>query len=227
MVRPNYRDFRRSRFVLASGTCLEHSAKGSTWEDHKYIKKVDGTYYYPDSYEGGRHLDDEEKKNKYEQKDSYGVKLDEVEQGVYDYMKNNLPDVDPKTVSPETWQKFIKEYVKFVGGDPNNIPDDIIAKIQENVTKHYSEKEKNDEQTEKLTDNDINNLAKEVIRGNFGKGQQRKELLGENYSEVQKRVNELMKGSVGKKKVSKTGSSTAIEKAVNAASKVGKSAKRR
>lgn len=35
---------------------LSHSAKGSTWEKHKYIKSVDGKYYYPDSYEGGRHL---------------------------------------------------------------------------------------------------------------------------------------------------------------------------
>lgn len=35
---------------------LQHSAKGSTWEDHKYIKRINGVYYYPDSYEGGRHL---------------------------------------------------------------------------------------------------------------------------------------------------------------------------
>lgn len=35
---------------------LFHSAKGSTWEDHKYIKRINGTYYYPDSYKGGRHL---------------------------------------------------------------------------------------------------------------------------------------------------------------------------
>lgn len=35
---------------------MSHSAKGSEWEKHKYIKRVDGTYYYPDSYVGGRHL---------------------------------------------------------------------------------------------------------------------------------------------------------------------------
>lgn len=40
---------------------LSHSAKGSTWEDHKYIKRINGLYYYPDSYEGGRHLSDEQK----------------------------------------------------------------------------------------------------------------------------------------------------------------------
>lgn len=37
---------------------IKHSAKGTTWEEHKYIKRIDGTYYYPDSYKGGRHLPD-------------------------------------------------------------------------------------------------------------------------------------------------------------------------
>lgn len=35
---------------------LSHSAKGSTWDEHKYVKVVNGLYYYPDSYEGGRHI---------------------------------------------------------------------------------------------------------------------------------------------------------------------------
>lgn len=50
MIRPDYRYFRRYPTVII------HSAKGSTWEEHKYIKRIDGTYYYPSSYEGGRHL---------------------------------------------------------------------------------------------------------------------------------------------------------------------------
>lgn len=132
MIRPDYRDFKRYRQSL-----LEHSAKGSTWEDHKYIKRVDGTYYYPDSYEGGRHL----------------------------------PDNDKDDSS---------------GGD------------------------------KKLSQNDIESLAKEVIRGNFGNGQQRKDLLGENYAEVQKRVNELLAGSTGSTKVSEA-SDESIKKAEAAA----------
>lgn len=36
---------------------LLHSAKGSVWEHHKYLKRIDGNYYYPKSYKGGRHLD--------------------------------------------------------------------------------------------------------------------------------------------------------------------------
>lgn len=115
MIRPDYRDFRiRPQF-------LQHSSEGSSWNKHKYIKRVDGTYYYPDSYEGGRHLPDGEKT----ESDS---KID-------------------------------------------------------------------------LSENDVEKLAKEVISGNFGNGQERKDLLGENYEEIQKRVNELMKGSVGLKTI--------------------------
>lgn len=41
---------------LFSSAYLEHSYKGSEWKKHLYIKKKDGKYYYPDNYEGGRHL---------------------------------------------------------------------------------------------------------------------------------------------------------------------------
>lgn len=35
---------------------LSHSAKGTTWDKHMYLKVINGKYYYPDSYKGGRHL---------------------------------------------------------------------------------------------------------------------------------------------------------------------------
>lgn len=172
------------RFYVGKGlNQILHSAKGTTWSNHKYIKKVDGTYYYPDDLNK-----EKEQKNEYDQKDEYGVNLNEVEQGVYDYVFNNLKDIDPSSVSPETWQNFIKEYIKFVGGDPNDIPDSEIQKIQENVSEHYSEK-----QNSELNEEDIDKLASEAIKGNFGNGRTRKELLGDNYERVQKRINEIMK----------------------------------
>lgn len=119
MIIPDFREIKRF---------MSHSAKGSTWENHKYIKRIDGTYYYPDSYEGGRHLPDG-------QKDQSST-------------------------------------------------------------------------TESLSENDVEKLAKEVILGNFGNGQIRKDLLGENYSQVQKRVNELLGVvGVGSKKVEVTNES--------------------
>ena len=114
MIRPDYRDF------STRSQSFRHSSEGSSWKKHKYIKRVDGTYYYPDSYEEGRHLPDGETES--------NSKID-------------------------------------------------------------------------LSKNDVENLAKEVIRGNFGNGQERKDLLGENYEEIQKRVNELMKGSAGSKTI--------------------------
>lgn len=36
---------------------IEHSAKGSTWEDHMYVKRIDGKYYYASGYENGRTVD--------------------------------------------------------------------------------------------------------------------------------------------------------------------------
>lgn len=145
MVRPNYKDYRRSQFVLCSGRTLVHSAKGSTWEEHKYIKRIDGTYYYPDSYEGGRHLSDKEQ----EETDKEGVSTEEINK-------------------------------------------------------------------KELSKNDIENLAKEVIRGNFGNGQQRMDLLGENYEEIQKRVNEILGGTVSSKPVSDA-TPESIKKAEDAA----------
>lgn len=132
MIRPDYRDFR------TRSQSFRHSSEGSSWKKHKYINRVDGTYYYPDSYEGGRHLPDGETES--------NSKID-------------------------------------------------------------------------ISKNDVENLAKEVIRGNFGNGQERKDLLGENYEEIQKRVNELMKGSAGSKTIpsDKTKTISIAEEAANRA----------
>lgn len=125
-------DFKRYRGVGTAA--LMHSAKGSTWEEHKYVKRIDGTYYYPDGYEGGRNI-------------------------------SSLKDT------------------KNSGGKDSS----------DSAT---------DEGSSELSKTDIENLAREVIRGNFGNGQLRKDLLAGNYDAIQKRVNELMKTSVGSMKIS-------------------------
>lgn len=40
MIRPDFRDFS----IHDEG--IMHSPKGTTWKDHKYIKKINGVYYY-------------------------------------------------------------------------------------------------------------------------------------------------------------------------------------
>lgn len=126
----------RKYYLPRPSRILVHSAKGSTWEDHKYIKRINGLYYYPDSYEGGRHLSDEQK------------------------------------------AQFGKEKVEI----------------------------------DKLSDSDVEKLALEGIRGNFGNGQTRKDNLGAHYQQVQNRINEIMRSdgsdSVSSKKVSEVSDST-------------------
>lgn len=35
---------------------IQHSAKGSEWKKHKYAQKINGVYFYPEDYIGGRHI---------------------------------------------------------------------------------------------------------------------------------------------------------------------------
>lgn len=145
------KDTRKKRNL---GPSLSHSAKGSTWKEHKYIKRVNGTYYYPASYKGGRHLEE-------------GGGTDEEN----------------------------AEYDQAAGA---------------------------------LSAEDIEALAKEVIRGNFGNGQERKDLLGDNYRAIQDRVNEILLGgssSAGSKELYTVPNKTvdAGKKAVDGAIRSNKS----
>ena len=117
---------------------MMHSAKGSIWKEHKYIKRIDGTYYYPNNYKGGRHLD------------SSGEGLTEGESEEYDSSLDSLE------------------------------ADEIEA------------------------------LALEVIRGNYGNGQTRKDLLGDMYQMIQYRVNEILLGKPSSGSTSASSESTTI-----------------
>lgn len=177
MIRPDYRDIRiRSQF-------LQHSSKGSSWKKHKYIKRVDGTYYYPDSYEGGRHLPD-------------GEKYKSMEDELFEKLKNS----SDKDIGQKLRGSFDKVLLEQMGADWTKLPKEEVDRMQRNLIDRFEEKTESNSKID-LSENDIENLAKEVIRGNFGNGQERKDLLGENYEEIQKRVNELMKGTAGTKTI--------------------------
>lgn len=124
---------------------VAHSAKGSTWDEHKYILRKNGTYYYPDSYEGGRHLPDSEK-------------------GSGDSSDNNKSD-----------------------------------------------------STYKIGDSDVEKLAWEVIRGNFGSGAERRERLGEYYQKIQDRVNEIWRETGGTWRIGGGSTQTSSQKVVEEA----------
>lgn len=184
MVRPDYRRF------------ISHSAKGSEWEDHKYVKKIDGVYYYPVGYEDGRTIDflsDKKKseKDKEDSGDSKDKKIDEV-------------------------KKHFDQYLAKRGIDWRTLPKDEVDQMQRDIIKRL-ESGKETGTDEKSTDE----LAKDVTSGKLGNGDDRKALLGDKYEEVQKKVNELLKGSSGDKKVSEAEVTEEVsEKTKKAISKV-------
>lgn len=131
-MRPDFRNFRG-----AGRYCIVHSAKGTTWDKHAYLKVIDGKYYYPDDYKGGRHYSSIQNKD-------YAAEAE-------------------KEAAAKKKKKSSKK------GDT----EDISKK--------------------KLTKEDVEKYALEVIRGNYGNGAERKKKLGANYITIQKRVNELMR----------------------------------
>lgn len=169
MIRPN--------FALFAGgtTVIIHSAKGSTWKDHKYIKKKDGTYYYPKDYKGGS--------SKSSNKDSIISQLEDIT----GMKREGLLDLWDLSRNKGYDSVEYKELLNILSEG-----DDDQAKRMEDLLK--SEKTKDKPTGEyKITKEDYEILAKEVIKGNFDNGASRKELLGEHYAEVQKLVNQMMK----------------------------------
>ena len=177
MIRPDYRDFR------TRSQSFRHSSEGSSWKEHKYIKRVDGTYYYPDSYEGGRHLPD-------------GGKEKSMEDELFEKLKNS----SDKDIGQMLRGSFDKVLLEQMGVDWTKLPKEEVDRMQRSLIDRLEKKTESNSKID-LSKNDVENLAKEVIRGNFGNGQERKDLFGENYEEIQKRVNELMKGSSGSKTI--------------------------
>lgn len=116
---------------------IAHSAKGSQWKKHKYIKIMNGLYFYPDDYIGGRHISDAKTTSK--KKDSKG--------------KSSSSDKD-----------------------------------KDGKKKGMSSKR-------------LEKLANKVIRGEYGVGQDRMNKLGKKYYKVQNRVNQILLGDAGAKKV--------------------------
>lgn len=163
MVRPDFKNYR-----------LIHSAKGSEWEDHKYVKKIDGVYYYPVGYEDGRTIDDLSN-NKEKNKDDK-------------QSKNNLID--------EVKNHF-DQYLAKRGIDWRSLPKDEINQMQRDIIKQL-ESGKDSGTSEKT----VEELAKDVISGKLGSGEDTKTLLGDRYVEVRKVVDKILKSSVGSKKLS-------------------------
>lgn len=120
---------------------LKHSAKGSQWEKHKYVKVLEGVYFYPDSYKGGRHISSLEK-------------------------------------AVRAGTGIAAQAIK----DAKAKGDDKDDKV-------------------KIGKKRLDKLANAVISGKYGNGQDRMKKLGKKYDKVQHRVNQILLGEAGAKKV--------------------------
>lgn len=161
MIRPDFRNF------------IAHSAKGSEWKDHKYVRKIDGVYYYPVGYEDGRTVDSlNGGKDNEETKKTKEEMIDEV------------------------WNHF-DQYLAKRGIDWRTLPKDQVDQMQRDIARQMEEG-KETGTSEKTAEE----LAKDVIAGRLGSGDDRKRLLGDMYEEVQEIVNQILKSPSGSKKVS-------------------------
>lgn len=70
-------------------------------------------------------------------------------------------------------------------------------KWQDNKEVHDENSKDSDTSKDQEEEFDIDAAARDVIRGKYGNGEERKKALGEDYAMVQKRVNELMKQMKG------------------------------
>lgn len=101
--------------------------------------------------------------------------ISDLQKRIVDY--NNLLDEKRNSGekwSYEDWEGWTNKIIN--GADPNTL----------------FEKKSDKKEAPKETIN-VEAVAKDVIRGKYGNGEDRKKALGENYTEVQKLVNQLLK----------------------------------
>lgn len=172
--------------------------KGMEWKEHKYIKKLNGTYYYPEG--------------------SNAAKVSEYKDGDSDFdeknysEKNRLGNTDFFAFTrPDGKVVIIEEDMKWELPDGQKIDDNLIKRLEGIGGTNTNDEFVNKATTAisggsngKLSSKDVSNLANEVVKGNFGNGSKRKELLGDDYQEVQNEVNKILKGSSSKTKSEST-----------------------
>lgn len=138
---------------------IEHSAKGSSWEKHDYIKVIDGKYYYPDSYEGGRHLPKDRRQLQQEAIKETAGEPAGWESKFYGEWEKNLKGtggkLDPKALqnmlmfgkdeNGKGYDNFAVALAKMAGIDAGKIKPEVLNRMRLRAIEHYEqqfEKEK-------------------------------------------------------------------------------------
>lgn len=138
---------------------IEHSAKGSQWEKHDYIKVIDGKYYYPDSYEGGRHLPKDRRQLQQEAIKETAGEPAGWESKFYGEWEKNLKGMggklDPKALQEmlmfgkdengKGYDNFAVALAEMAGIDADKIKPEVLNRMRLRAIEHYEqqfEKEK-------------------------------------------------------------------------------------
>ena len=197
---------------------LEHTALGTNWKDHKYLYiDKNGRYIYPEDVKNGGGAKYGSKE--YEQMTARSGKTINTRSSINTPAKKSSTTSNTTKSSSPSVTKTDQAAASIANTTDKKTEEKKTTSTKKKSTTKKTSTKASKEATELgLTENDlkaltsninteatqrdevINSLALKVIRGDFGNGQDRKNKLGQYYSVIQKRVNELMKTmSKGKK----------------------------
>lgn len=143
---------------------IKHSAKGSVWENHKYVKKIDGVYYYPVGYEDGRTIDelsDRKKKDdsSKESNESIDKQIDQVKHHFDEYLKER--GIDWRTLPKDEVDEMQRHIVSLLEGkkegressssdksDAKKMAEKLMEAKKESASKNKSTKKESSEKKE-------------------------------------------------------------------------------
>lgn len=184
---------------------IEHSAKGSQWEKHDYIKVIDGKYYYPDSYEGGRHLPKDRRQLQQEAIKETAGEPAGWESKFYGEWEKNLKNMggklDPKALQEmlmfgkdengKGYDNFAVALAEMAGIDADKIKPEVLNRMRLRAIEHY---EKEFEQEKDNFDKEGNRIK--------DRSKEQQEKISKSASKSKKSSSKSKKASSDSKKSS-------------------------
>lgn len=147
--------------ALTPNRIIVHSSKGTTWDDHKYVKKVNGVYYYPKDYKGERHAGDT-KKGEIQNDEQYDTENKDWEQAEEAWESTVYSDIDKiMKENPDLTDPVRLAQLAFDNNLRGKMSDAEIERMMDKVRKHYGVEKKEDDE-EKKKDKEIKHSAKET-----------------------------------------------------------------
>lgn len=192
---------------------IEHSAKGSQWEKHDYITVKDGKYYYPDSYEGGRHLPKDRRQLQQEAIKETAGEPAGWESKFYGEWEKNLKDMggklDPKALQEmlmfgkdengKGYDNFAVALAEMAGIDADKIKPEVLNRMRLRAIEHYEkefEQEKDNFDKEGNRIKDRSKEQQEKISKSASKSKKSSSKKSEKKTDTSKKTSASAKDSL-------------------------------